>query len=269
MSLACTLVSPDARAAGDEAVLTTEQLADQAYTLQAAGKFAEAIATYLKAYDLSKDALTLLNIATIYDRKLSEPVLASEYYRRYLMAPDAEPDRVKRVTERLTVLKHAEEEQERARNAPPPTTPAPQAPAAPSSAPQENAPALMPAPEPPQTSHGGPMRTAGIVIGAFGVAGVVGSFVLGYAAKVKNDNANQVCNGLACSSQDGVDSARAAGNFATASTAVFVGSLVFVAGGVALYALAPKGAPASRSGGVFLTPQVDRTGAGIALYGAF
>ena len=112
------------------------------------------------------------------------------------------------------------------------------------------------------------MRAAGIVIGAIGVAGVVSSFALGYAAKIKNDDANAVCNGSACSSQDGVDSAKAAGSFATASTAVFVGGLAFIGGGIALYVLAPKGAPASRTG-VFFTPHVDRTGGGIALSGAF
>ena len=121
LSLAFAFAAPVARAADPQTPETTEQLAEHAYQLQASGKYAEAVATYLKAYDLSKDALTLLNIARIYDQKLHENELASEYYRRYVMAPDAEPERVKRVTERLTALKHEAEEERARRAAPPPS----------------------------------------------------------------------------------------------------------------------------------------------------
>jgi hypothetical protein len=126
---------------------------------------------------------------------------------------------------------------------------------------------MSPVPEDP--SRGRPMRVTGVIVGVLGVAGLGTSFALGYVAKTKNDSANAVCNGSACPSQDGVDLAKTAGNFATWSTVAFVGGLALVGGGIALYAAAPKGAPASRSGAVFLTPQVGATGAGVALYGAF
>jgi tetratricopeptide (TPR) repeat protein len=273
-SLACALMTPVARAAGPDATETAEQLAEQAYGQQAAGKYAEAVSTYLKAYDLSKDALTLLNIATIYDRRLNQHLLASEYYRRYVMAPDAEPDRVKKVTERLTALKqeedkNAEEERERARAAaaaPPPTAqPVQPSTAASSDAHQTGAPA--PADD---GSRGAPLRAAGIIVGVLGVAGLGTSFALGYVAKTKNDNANAVCNGSACPSEAGVSLAQTAGTYATASTAAFVAGLVLVGGGIVLYAVAPRGAPpASRTAGIFVAPSVDRTGGGVALYGAF
>ena len=78
VSVATMLAGPPARAAGEGAAATPTpttaptgpQLAEQAYDLQASGKYADAIAMYLKAYELSRDALTLLNVATIYDRKL-------------------------------------------------------------------------------------------------------------------------------------------------------------------------------------------------------
>jgi tetratricopeptide (TPR) repeat protein len=271
-SLACALVSPVARAAGPDATETAEQLAEQGYAQQAAGKYAEAVSTYLKAYDLSKDALTLLNIATIYDRKLNQHLLASEYYRRYVMAPDAEPDRVKRVTERLTALKQeedkiAEEERERARAAaaaPPPTT----QPAQPSTAPSgDQTGAQVAAAD--DGSRGAPLRAAGIIVGVLGVAGLGTSFALGYVAKTKNDSANALCNGSACPSEAGVSLAQTAGTYATASTAAFVAGLALVGGGIVLYAVAPRGAPASRTAGIFVAPSVDRTGGGVALYGAF
>lgn len=260
LSLACVTAAPAVR--GDETAETTEQLAEKAYALQAAGKYPEAIATYLKAYDQSKAGLTLLNIATIYDRKLNEPQLAAEYYRRYLMAPDAEPDRVKKVTERLTTLKHAEEQEARARNA---VTPIP-----------TTTPSSQPPPEPREktsdashASQGGAMRTAGVVMGVLGVVGVGASLVLGYAAKIKNDDANAVCNGAACANQNGVDLASTAGSFATASTIAFIAGLACVGGGIALYALAPRGTPASRAARIYLAPRVDTSGGGMVLHGAF
>ena len=45
---------------------------------EAEGKHAEAIATYLKVYELSSASVVLLNIANIYDRKLHERELASD-----------------------------------------------------------------------------------------------------------------------------------------------------------------------------------------------
>ena len=264
LSFACALAAPVARAAGPDGAQTVEQLTDQAYQLQAQGKYAEAIATYLKAYDLSKDALTLLNVATIYDRKLNERELASEYYRRYAMAADAEPDRVKKVTERLTALK-AEREDERAKR-----LAAEQAAARAAAAPPAPVTSPTSATPPPEATSGGTgMRVAGIVVGVLGVAGVGTSFALGSIAKSRNDDANMVCNGAACSAQSGVDAAREAGNYATGATIAFVSGLVLMGGGIALYVAAPKGHSASRATGIFLAPRVDPAGGGFLLHGAF
>ena len=71
-------------------VHTVEELTNRAYDQTSAGSHAEAIATYMKAYEISKAAAILYNIAAIYDRKLHERTLAIEYFRRYLQAPDAE-----------------------------------------------------------------------------------------------------------------------------------------------------------------------------------
>jgi hypothetical protein len=180
---------------------------------------------------------------------------------------------VKKVTERLTALKQeddkkAEEERERARAA-----------AAAAAPPPQPAPATAPASDAHQTgaptsaaddgSRGAPLRAAGIIVGALGVAGLGTSFALGYVAKTKNDSANAVCNGSACPNEAGVSLAQTAGTYATASTAAFVAGLVLVGGGIVLYAVAPSGAPASRTAGIYVTPSVDRTSGGLAVYGVF
>jgi tetratricopeptide (TPR) repeat protein len=268
VSLACAFAAPSALAQAPaqpaNTTETIEQLADRAYAAQAAGKFSDAIAIYLKAYDLSKDSLILLNIATIYDRKLNQRQLAEEYYRRYSIAPDADPDRVKKVTERLTALKHEEdEERAKAAAAPPPTAPTTQ----PTLPPPTDTHPLAPPPDAPSPGSG--MRTAGIIVGAVGIAGVGTSLLLGLAAKNKNDDANAVCNGSACASQTGVDLAKTAGSYATGSTIAFAAGLALLGGGILLYALAPSASSSSSTTGIFLSPRVDLTGAGVALHGAF
>jgi hypothetical protein len=255
---------PSARAAG-EPTETIEQLAEQAYSLQAAGKNAEAITVYLRAYEISKDAILLLNVATIYDRKMNEPALAAEYYRRYLIAPDAEGERVKGVTDRLAVLKREAEEDRAKMVAAPAAQPA--QPAAPPPAPVT---ATPPAPAAGDSgSHGSGVRVAGIVVGLVGVAGLATSFALGGVAKSKNDEANAVCNGRACQNQNGVDLARSAESFATGSTVAFVAGLTFIAGGITLYAVAPRGEASNAKTSVMLSPRVDRSGGGFVLQGAF
>ena len=262
VALACAAASTTAHAQARPAPQTEQQLADKAYAQQEAGHYGEAIATYLEAYELSKDGLTLLNVATIYDRKLHEAALAAEYYRRYVLSPDAEPERVKKVTERLTALRREAEEAAQKNVAPPPPL-APMAPAP-----------VVPAPPPPgpvvETASGGSaLRTTGVVIGSVGLAGVGAAMVLGYMAKTKNDDANSVCQGSACSSQAGVQSARDAGTFATTATVTFIAGLSLVASGITLFALAPSGAGARSTGSVYLVPSAGTTGGGFSVHGVF
>jgi tRNA A-37 threonylcarbamoyl transferase component Bud32 len=163
--------------AGNDATQATEQLANEAYEQVAAGKYADGIATYLKAYDISHEATLLLNVATIYDRKLKERALAAEYYRRYSSAPGAEPDRVKKVVERLTAIKKEEQDEANARAAAAAAaSQAEQAAPAPASS---SATAEPPPGSDTSQSNGSGMRTAGVVIGIAGLAGVGASMVFG------------------------------------------------------------------------------------------
>ncbi len=262
------VASPARAAGGDSAAISdAERLANVAFEQHAAGKYPEAIASYLKVYELSKSAVVLFNVATIYDRKLHERELAAEYFRRYLHAPDAEPELVQKANERLTTLKKESdaEEAKRAAIAVPvaPLTPvaAPLAAAAP-------APAAATEPRAESASRGRPLRTAAIVVGAAGVLGLGASAVLGILAKGKNDDANAVCKGTECATDQGVTLARQAGTFATASTVSFVAGLALVGGGITLYLAAPKDTLYSAAQ-VKVGPALGLGQAGLQLNGSF
>ena len=229
---------------------SAQELADRAYELHEAGDYAAAIATYLKAYEASSVAVTLFNIATIYDRRLHERQLAAEYYRRYLRAPDAEPDLVQKANERLTALKQGE-----VVPAGPPAPPA-LATAAPAAAADAG------------TAHPSSLRTAALVVVAAGVATFGASMALGLLAKGKNDDANALCRGDVCQSSEGVSLSQQASTLATASTVTFCASLVLAASGLTLILVAPSGSD-PRSARLALTPSLAVRGAALDLEGAF
>jgi hypothetical protein len=248
--------SPDAAAHSPSP--SAQELADRAYELHAAGDYAAAIATYLRAYDASNAGVTLLNIATIYDRKLHEPALASEYYRRYLRARDAEPALVQKATERLTALKQAEAA------TPEPAQPAPLPPTPPSPSASD----LRAVPEDERSAHESIMRTGGLIVVAAGVTTLGASLVLGLLAKGKNDDANAMCDGAACSNSEGVRLAHQAGTLATASTVTFITSLGLAGAGLAMIVLAPRSS-SPRSARLALSPTLDARSAQLALWGDF
>jgi hypothetical protein len=235
---------------------SAQELADRAYELHAAGEYAAAIATYLRAYDASNAAVTLLNIATIYDRKLHEPALASEYYRRYLRAPDAEPALVQKATARLTALKQAEAA------TPEPVQPASSPPTPPAAT------DLRAVPGEEGSSHESVMRTGGLIVIAAGATTLGASLVLGLLAKGKNDDANAMCDGAACSNNEGVRLAHQAGTLATASTVTFITSLGLAGAGLAMIVFAPRSS-SPRSARLALSPTIDARSAQLALWGDF
>jgi len=114
-ALACSapraVSAQPAEAVGPESV---EALAREARALYEAGQHEQAVAAYLRAWRAEPTTAVLYNIAVIYDRKLDEPDLAADYYRRYIKAEDADPAAVERATLRLRALKA------RASEAPPP-----------------------------------------------------------------------------------------------------------------------------------------------------
>ncbi|MFN3198754.1 MAG: tetratricopeptide repeat protein [Bradymonadia bacterium] len=84
---------------------TVESLARQARARYGEGRFGEAVGLYLQAYKLAPASALLYNVALIYDKKLNEPELAIQFYRRYIAAPDADPKVAQRATIRVQTLK--------------------------------------------------------------------------------------------------------------------------------------------------------------------
>jgi len=276
-ALACVLAgallvpwaAPSARAeAGDRA--RAERLTDEAYAAQAEGKHAEAIGMYLQAYELSNAGAILYNIAAIYDRKLHERGLAIDFYRRYLQAPDATPEFVEKANARLAALKReADEEEAKAAAAqPPPPAPAPASAPVAVAEPSVTPPAAETAPPPP-SGPSSEWRTAGIVVGLVGVAGLGTSVALGLAARSKNDEASTLCGPSTCATPQGVSADHDAAHFATASTIAFVAGAALVGTGVALYFFAPRSARSSSSGTVRVAPQAGVRSAGLTVVGSF
>jgi tetratricopeptide (TPR) repeat protein len=169
-ALPLALLAPAAVCAQSAEADSAELLAREARTHYDAGRFEQAVSAYLKAYRASPSAGYLYNIAVVYDRKLNESGLAIDFYRRYIVAEDADPTAVERATTRIKALKA---------QAPvdpldaPPARPAPA-----SESPPVASEADAPAPRPAAAAEGG----AGRRIAAYTLLGVGGASLIGGAA---------------------------------------------------------------------------------------
>jgi hypothetical protein len=188
-----------------------------------------------------------------------------DYYRQYVRAPDAEPDLVAKANARLAALERAPDAgtdtEPSSEPAPIPPTPMPLPEPQPQPSPAPSASSAIgpgPAPDggsqgpaasapvasvpPPQGEGrgGSSWKTVGFVVGGAGVASVGTSLVLGALAMAKNRDANAVCAGAACSSQEGVNLAAQGGHLATASTVTFFAGLALAGAGLTIVLTAPK-----------------------------
>jgi hypothetical protein len=255
---------PAAAAPTSEQEAQAQQLVDKAFGEHAAGKDVEAVGTYLKAYEISKVAPILYNVATIYDRHLHERALAIEYFRRYIESPDAISEFVQKATDRITAIKRelaAEDQKHMAQLA-----------AQPREAPTDAPAAVTPPPSaPPAQSGWSGWKSAGVVVGAVGLAGVATSFGLGAVAKNKSDGANAVCGPSTCGTPAGVSLEHQAVDFATAATATFVVGAVLLAAGVTTIIVAPSDSarPRPASAQFVVVPQIGANGGGLGVYTRF
>lgn len=199
---------------------TAEQFADQAYKRYEKGEFPDAIALYMKSYELSRDARLLFNVAQIYDKKIQDRELAIEYYRRYLKTTTTEAELVKRSTERIAALSAAAADK--------PTPPAASASATPP-AQSQKAPVAPPPPSPPAEPRSSPplwigWTTAGVFAAGALVTGIV---ALGKAQDAKDT----AFVGRASGPAD--DKASSAKTMALVSTLLTGGAVL--AGGITIY----------------------------------
>ena len=94
------------------------------------------------------------------------------------------------------------------------------------------------------------MRTAGLAVGGAGAAGIVIGAVLGVVSKLTYDQGMKGCaaNNVNDCSPTAVKDDNTAHTQATVSTVAFVAGAALLAGGIALYLIAPNGSEVALAG---------------------
>ena len=218
-----------------------EDLSAKAFDAYGKGDFTTALTLYQQALQLAPAAAIYFNVANIYDKKLPDPHLAIDFYRKCVSASDTTPDLSIKATARIQALTQDLLAKQ---------------------------PAAPRADEAAGEDPGKAMKIAGGVILGLGALGLGLGIGFGVDANGKLQTARQTCTGSSCTSQAGVDAMNGANGSATVSTAMFVVGGVAAVTGVVLLAVAPsrKAAPAT---GLRFTPVVAPGHAGFALSGAF
>jgi hypothetical protein len=208
-----------AEAPASNDVKLAEQRAAQAFEAYQKREYPTAVALYLEAYNAASSADMLYNIARIYDTKLGDRQLAMTFYRRYIADPGAASERIKRANDRLVELREAE------------IAAADRGSREPRSPSKE--PRTSPAPEPSDRSSS--LSQTGAIVGLGGLIGVGVGAGFGISAMAKAHTARDLCNGNACTTQQGVDAARDASRNATISTIGFAAGGTLLAFGAFLF----------------------------------
>jgi len=236
-------------------VKQAEQFAEQAYEAYSTKDYPSAVTLYLKALELVPSADVIYNVAKIYDTKLKDRELAMTFYRKYISDPGADPDRVRKANERLSALREAEA----AANEP--------APLAPQRGPARAGDAQAPAPPPEESGLSG-VQASGLVMGGLGLVGLGLGTGFGLSAMSSADDANALCDGNDCRTQEGVDASESASSAATISTVGFtVGGALLVSGTLLLLFGGNSKSAASDTASVELTPVVNSESAALGLSG--
>lgn len=262
--LSLVLLSPAAALAEDPAPSTTqaeasgtgdaETLAARAYEAYSAGNYAEALALYQQALQFAPAAALYFNVANIYDKKLIDPHLAIEFYRKSISATDTTPELTLKATARIQAL------QQDLTAKPAPTTPL-----EPKASEPDKKSSIV------QADPGKGYKTAGGVIVGLGALTVGTGLVVGLVAKNHLDTARaDGCKDSKCPTQSGVDAMHAAESTASVSTGLFIGGLIASAVGTAIIVAAPsKKESANAAFTVRITPFADLSRAGIGATGTF
>jgi tetratricopeptide (TPR) repeat protein len=236
--------APAAARPSPEVQAQAEAISAKAFDAYGKGDFAGALALYQQALQLAPAAALYFNVANIYDKKLPDPHLAIDFYRKCVSASDTTPELTLKATARIQAL---------SQDLTPKTAPPPK---------DKEEPA-------PGEDPGRSFRIAGGVILGVGAVGLGVGIGFGVDAKAKLDTANKSCTGAVCMNQAGVDAMNGANGSATASTAMFVTGGVLAATGIVLLAIAPSRKPATAATGLRVAPALAPGRAGVALLGSF
>ena len=121
------------------------------------------------------------------------------------------------------------------------------------------------------TSSWSSRKTAAIVVGVAGVAGVIAGSVTGAMAFSSWSSSQSECGNSGCTDRaKALSDHDSASTFATVSDAAFIAGGVLVAAGVVLYLTAPSARSSPSSSGLLLVvPMVGLAGGGMRLEGRF
>lgn len=273
--------SPQAEA---EDVDDAEAYAAQAFRAYAQRDYETAVALYLQAYEAAPSADILFNLARVHDVGLQDVPLSISFYQDYVLAPDAEPHRIqiaRERIERLSTIERAVREHSAhgagadVAGAPAvgateaPGTPA-SGPAAASAAARRRAPTAITSAEGIDVGGWTPWRVGALVAGGIGVVSIGLGAGFGVAALADAATAREECQGNLCSSQRGVEAARAAAKSADIATVGFALGGTLLAASLASVLFDLDSSPGRDAhGSTGLHPVATTSELGIALSGSW
>jgi tetratricopeptide (TPR) repeat protein len=246
-------------------VAESEHLAALAFEAYGRKDHQSALLLYQQALEAAPSADIVYNIARIYDNGLRDRALSIVYYERYVEDPGAVASRIETAHRRLTELRAAE----RAAALPAPVTPSVRAPSAPSSVPAR---VVTPPAAAPRVARSGstPALIAGaLVAGSAGLAGIGLGVGFGVSAKRKLAESERYCDGDQCTSQRGVEAARAATRAADIATVGFGVGGGLLALGTILWFLEDGEPEEPELGGLDWSAEVGSGQIGLTLAGSF
>ncbi len=248
--------------AASGSVLEAESYAARAYVAYMEKKYSEAAALYRKAYDAAPSADALYNTARVYDLGLRDRPLAMAAYRRFLLDPGAAPDRIRVATARLAALREGElalaateaaelqlGEAERRT--------------------VKGADAQVVAPASSSERFWSASRVAAVAAGSAGIVSLGVGAAFGAAVLSNADTANALCVGNRCSSQRGVDAARAASTSSTVATVGVSLGVGLLATGAALWIASARGDETAPRRELSVEPRASASELGMMLAGGW
>ncbi len=232
-----------------EPTARAEWLSSRAETAFSEGRFNDAIRLYLDAWEAVPSANILYNVAFIYDRRLSDPELASQYYDRAARSADADAALVEKARARIAAIKA--ESAVKPPKDPPPRDPPPRDP-----------PPGDPDPDPGPSS---PLKLGPIIVMGAGGALLLGGVAMGFVASSTEDDFK------AATTADAKRDFQSAGKTqALVADLLMVTGVLTAAGGFVWYLLDDGGAGESSVDAVGLRfePLFIPGGAGLSLGGS-
>jgi tetratricopeptide (TPR) repeat protein len=256
--------APEAMEPGASDVTLAERYAGEAFEAYRVRDYGRAVALYEQALAAAPSPDIVYNIARVYDIGLGNRRLAIAYYERYAADPAAAPDRLESARQRVEELRAAERTTQSAGSG----TIDAIAREFPLDVPE---PAPAPAPLRPLRVRGGlrPLEVGAVALGSAGLIGVGVGVGFGLSARARTNTWQRDCDGNQCTSQRGVDAAKAAARRAEVATVGFAVGGGLIALGAVLWLIELDGERPDQATELRVAPLVSRSSLGGSVTGDF